>query len=90
MKVSTIDEALNRIRQLEAEVAELKAENQRLRSRGSGGRKKHDATWTASFQDFTSKYEDGMSIDEIVQTGSISRRTAYRYLAYYRELKDNP
>ena len=31
-------------------------------------------------------HENGMSIMEIVAEGGISRRTAYRYLAYYREL----
>ena len=31
-------------------------------------------------------HENGMSIMEIVAEGDISRRTAYRYLAYYREM----
>ncbi len=33
------------------------------------------------------KYESGMTIVEIVSEGRISRRTAYRYKAYYDELK---
>ena len=33
------------------------------------------------------KYESGMTIMEIVNQGKISRRTAYRYKAYYDELK---
>ena len=44
---------------------------------------KHDETWMASYNDFVVKYEAGMSIMEIVNMGEISRRTAYRYKAYY-------
>ncbi len=32
------------------------------------------------------KYEDGMSVAGIVETGNISRRTAYRYKKYYDSL----
>ena len=32
------------------------------------------------------RYEQGMTIMEIVDQGEISRRTAYRYKAYYEEL----
>ena len=81
----TLDEALNRINELEAEVAALKAENEVLRN-SVGGRRKHDDTWMASYNDFAAKYEGGMTIMEIVAEGRISRRTAYRYLADYREL----
>ena len=41
----------------------------------------------ASYNDFAVKYESGMSIMEIVNQGEISRRTAYRYKAYYDELR---
>ena len=34
------------------------------------------------------KYEKGMSIMEIVSNSEISRRTAYRYKAYYDEMKN--
>ena len=40
----------------------------------------------ASYNDFAVKYEGGMSIMEIVNQGAISRRTAYRYKAYYDEV----
>jgi len=40
-----------------------------------------------SYNDFAIKFENGMSIMEIVAEGRISRRTAYRYKAYYEELK---
>ena len=40
-----------------------------------------------SYNDFVSKYKNGMTLMEIVAEGKISRRTAYRYKAYYEELK---
>ena len=41
----------------------------------------------AAYNDFAGKYESGMTINEIVAEGDISRRTAYRYKVYYDELK---
>lgn len=87
MKITTLDEALKRIKELEKEVAELKAENEKLRKRNFGGRKKHDEAWMASYNDFILKYESGMTLMEIVAEGDVSRRTAYRYLSYYKELQ---
>ena len=87
MKITTLDEALKRIKELEKEVAELKAENEKLRKRNFGGRKKHDEAWMAAYNDFVLKYESGMTLMEIVAEGDVSRRTAYRYLAYYKELQ---
>ncbi len=87
MKITTLDEALKRIKELEKEVAELKAENETLRNRNFGGRKKHDEAWMAAYNDFMLKYESGMTLMEIVAEGDVSRRTAYRYLAYYKELQ---
>ena len=85
MKKMSMEAALQKIKELEAENAALKEENERLRMRNTGGRKKHDDTWQASYNDFVIKYEGGMSIMEIVNQGEISRRTAYRYLSYYKE-----
>lgn len=85
MKITTLGEALERIKELEKEVAELKAENEKLRKRNFGGRKKHDEAWMAAYNDFVLKYESGMTLMEIVAEGDVSRRTAYRYLAYYKE-----
>ena len=87
MKITTLDEALKRIKELEKEVAELKAENEKLRKRNFGGRKKHDEAWMAAYNDFMLKYVSGMTLMEIVAEGDVSRRTAYRYLAYYKELQ---
>ena len=87
MKITTLEEALKRINELENEIAELKAENEKLRNRNFGGRKKHDEAWMAAYNDFIMKYEGGMTLMEIVAEGNVSRRTAYRYLAYYRELR---
>ncbi len=87
MKITTLDEALKRINKLEKEVAELKTENEKLRKRNFGGRKKHDEAWMAAYNDCMLKYESGMTLMEIVAEGDVSRRTAYRYLAYYKELQ---
>jgi predicted DNA-binding transcriptional regulator YafY len=42
-----------------------------------------------SYRDFAVKYESGMTIMEIAAQGEISRRTAYRYKAYYDEVQKN-
>ncbi len=87
MKINTLDDALKRIKELEKENADLKAENERLLNRNFGGRKKYDEAWMAAYNDFIVKYEGGRSIMDIVAEGDISRRTAYRYLEYYKKLQ---
>ena len=84
--INTLEQALNYIAELEAENKALREELEYYKSRKPSGRKKHDETWMASYNDFAVKYEGGMSIMEIVNQGAISRRTAYRYKAYYDEL----
>ena len=84
--IKTLEEALNYIAELEAENKALREELAQYRSRNRAGRKKHDDIWQASYNDFVVKYEGGMSIMEIVNQGEISRRTAYRYKAYYDEI----
>lgn len=86
--IKTLEDALNYISELEAENKVLREELEHYKSRKPSGRKKHDETWTASYNDFVVKYEGGMSIMEIVDQGEISRRTAYRYKAHYDELKN--
>ena len=85
--INTLDEALIYIAELEAENKILREELEYYKSRKPSGRKKHDETWMASYNDFAAKYEGGMSIMEIVNQGAISRRTAYRYKAYYDSLQ---
>ncbi|MBQ9119561.1 MAG: helix-turn-helix domain-containing protein [Lachnospiraceae bacterium] len=85
--IKTLEEALKYISELEAENAELRVELEHYRSRKRAGRKKHDDAWAASYSDFAAKYEGGMTIMEIVNQGKISRRTAYRYKAYYEMQK---
>ena len=87
MKITTLEDALNRIEELEKEISGLRSENEKLRNRNFGGRKKHDEAWLSAYNDFILKYENGKTVMEIGAEGDVSRRTAYRYLAYYKELK---
>jgi len=80
--------AEQRIAELEAENKALREELERYKNITPAGRRKHDDTWMASYNDFAVKYESGMTIMEIVNQGEISRRTAYRYKAYYDELRN--
>ena len=85
--IETLEDALERIKELEQENDKLRAELEDYKQRKNAGRKKHNSKWTESYNDFVVKYEGGMSIVEIVSEGRISRRTPYRYKAYYDELK---
>ena len=89
MTITSLKSALQRIAQLEQENEQLRAELEIYKNRNTGGRKKHDEAWMTSYRDFAVKYEGGMTIMEIVAQGEISRRTAYRYKAYYDELQKN-
>ena len=84
--ISILEEAMTHIDELEIENEELRAEIERLKARNLGGRKRHNAAWMASYQEFAIKHDAGMTIMEIVKEGQISRRTAYRYRAYYDEM----
>ena len=91
-----LEEAMERIKELEEQNRIMAMENAALtkelelyRGRNVGGRKKHDAAWMASYNDFAIKFRDGMTIKEIVAEGHISRRTAYRYKAYYEKLRQS-
>lgn len=85
--IETLEEALERIRELEEENKQLLEELEYYKNRNHGGRKKHNEAWMTNYNDFAIKYENGMTIREIVAESHISRRTAYRYKAYYDELK---
>lgn len=84
--IKTLEEAMVRIKELEEENAKLLEELDHYKNLKRSGRKKHNDEWMASYQDFAVKYENGMSIMEIVDLGEISRRTAYRYKSYYNEI----
>ena len=62
----TYEEALERITELEKENKQLLTELEYYRNRNYGGRKKHNETWMAAYNDFAVKYEGGMTIMEIV------------------------
>ncbi|WP_026489555.1 hypothetical protein [Butyrivibrio sp. XBB1001] len=85
--ITTFEDALKRIAELEEENAKLREELEYYKSKKFAGRQKHDEHWMKSYNDFVTQYEGGMTIMEIVAKGAISRRTAYRYKAYYEELK---
>lgn len=86
--ISTLEEALMRIKELEEENKQLLSELEYYRNRNYGGRKKHNEAWMVAYNDFAQKYEGGMTIMEIVAESEISRRTAYRYKAYYDKIKE--
>ena len=86
--ITTLEQALVHIAELESENKALREELERYKNITTAGRRKHDKIWMASYNDFVMKYESGMTIMEIVNQGEISRRTAYRYKAYYDELRN--
>ena len=59
--INTLEEALDRIKELEAENKQLLSELEYYRNRNYGGRKKHDEAWMAAYNDFVVKYESGMN-----------------------------
>ena len=83
----TLEDAMKRITELEEENEKLREELEFYKSKKFAGRQKHDEHWMKSYNDFVERYENGHTIREIVDQGAISRRTAYRYKAYYDRLK---
>ena len=84
--IKTLEEAMIYIAELEDKNKKLEEELEHYKSMNQKKKKKHDATWMNTYKEFEDKYISGMSIMEIVESSSISRRTAYRYKAYYEEL----
>ena len=85
----TLEQAEIRIAELEEENAQLKSEIEEYRNRKLSGRKKHNEKWLEAYNSFSVKYEQGVSIVEIAEQNNISRRTAYRYKAYYEQLNSS-
>ena len=87
-EIMTLDEAMNRITELEKENAKLKEEIEYYKNRKTSGRQKHNAKWMAVYNDFVVCYEDGMTMVEIAKRNNISERSIYRYKKYYDEIKE--
>lgn len=86
-KIKTLEEALQRIAELEKANAELKEELEYFKKRKASGRQKHNAKWKAIYEDFVLCHEKGMTMVEIAKRNGISERSVYRYKAYYDALK---
>lgn len=87
-KVITLEEALKRIKELENENAELREELEYYKNRKLSGRQKHNANWMAIYNDFVAGYESGMTMIEIAKRNNVSKRTIYRYKAYYDKMRN--
>lgn len=86
--IMTLEEALERIAELEKENARLKEEVEYYKNRKASGRQKHNAKWMAIYNDFVVCYEGGMTMVEIAKRNNISERSMYRYKAYYDKLRE--
>ena len=86
--IMTLDEALERIAELEKENAKLKEEVEYYKNRKASGRQKHNAKWMAIYNDFVVCFEGGMTMVEIAKRNNISERSIYRYKAYYDKLRE--
>ena len=84
----TLEEALDRIAELEKENVKLKEEVEYYKKRKASGRQKHNAKWMAIYNDFVACYEGGMTMVEIAKRNNISERSIYRYKAYYDKLRE--
>ena len=87
--VTTLEEAIKRIEELENENAKLREELEYYKNRKLSGRQKHNAKWMAIYNDFVDGYESGMTMIEIANRNNVSERTIYRYKAYYDKIKEN-
>ena len=86
-KIKTLEEAFQRIAELEKANAELKEELEYFKKRKASGRQKHNAKWMAIYEDFVICHEKGMALEEIAKRNGISERSVYRYKAYYDAIK---
>ena len=86
--ITTLEEALKRIAELDKENAKLKVEVEYYKNRKASGRQKHNAKWMAIYNDFVVCYEGGMTMVEIAKRNNISERSIYRYKAYYDKLRE--
>ena len=87
-KAVKLEDALERIRELEKENAELREKLNDYQNRKLSGRQKHDEKWREAYNDFVVHFESGMSVVEIAERNNVSKRTVYRYKAYYNKMKE--
>ena len=87
-KITTLEEALKKIEELEKENTALHEELEYYKNRKLSGRQKHNAKWMGIYNDFVAGYESGMDLVEIAKRNNVSKRTIYRYKAYYEEMKE--
>ena len=87
-KAVKLEDALERIRELEKENAELREKLNDYQNRKLSGRQKHDEKWREAYHDFVVHYESGMSVVEIAERNNVRKRTVYRYKAYYNKMKE--
>lgn len=87
-KITTLEEALKKIEELENENTALREELEYYKNRKLSGRQKHNAKWMGIYNDFVAGYESGMDLVEIAKRNNVSKRTIYRYKAYYEEMKE--
>lgn len=85
----TLDEAIKRIEELEAECNALRAQVEEYANRLQPGRKPHNEKWQADYAVFAALYEQGTSISDIIDKTPFSRRTIYRYKKYYDSLNQS-
>ena len=86
----TLKEAQARIAELEQQVADLTAELEYYKSKPQAGRRVHDETWQKSFDLWVDLHEAGRTLVEVMDATGMSRRTYYRYKAYYEQLQQMP
>lgn len=86
-QITTLEEALIRIEELEKENAELKEELEYFKKRKASGRQRYNTKWKTIYYDFIMCYEQGMPLSEIARRNGISERSIYRYKACYEEMK---
>lgn len=86
-KTMTLEDALQRIAELEIENSRLKEEIEYYKNKKTSGRQKHNAKWMSIYNDFVACHEQGMTMVEIAKRNGISERSIYRYKEYYDELQ---
>lgn len=87
-KIMTIEDALQRIAELETENSKLREEIEYYKNKKTSGRQKHNAKWMSIYNDFVVCHEQGMTMVDIAKRNGISERSVYRYKAYYDEMQN--